>query len=95
MGSETMLSAQIHEYQKPLVIESISKPVDITGEAVFVKVGAAGLCHSDLHLMNGEWKDAIPLQLPKIPGHENAGWVEEIGDTMPEGLFKRELLAIF
>jgi propanol-preferring alcohol dehydrogenase len=94
--SETMLSARIHEYQKPLVIESVPKPANITGEAVLVKVGAAGLCHSDLHLMNGEWKNAIPLALPHIPGHENAGWIEEIGDKVPEGLFsKGELVAIF
>ena len=91
-----MLSARIHEYQKPLVVESIPKPSHIHGEAVLVKIGAAGLCHSDLHLMNGEWKDAIPLELPKTPGHENAGWVEEIGDTVPEGLFSEgELVAIF
>ena len=96
MSSGTMLSARIHEYQKPLVVESIPKPGNISGEAVLIKVGAAGLCHSDLHLMDGEWKDAIPLALPKIPGHENAGWVEEIGDTVPEGLFsKGELVAIF
>lgn len=91
-----MLSARIHEYQRPLVIEGVPKPSNVHGEAVLVRVGAAGLCHSDLHLINGEWKDAIPLALPKIPGHENAGWVEEIGDTVPEGLFnKGELVAIF
>lgn len=96
MSSETMLSARIHEYQKPLVVESVPKPSNITGEAVLIKVGAAGLCHSDLHLMNGEWKDAIPLALPKTPGHENAGWVEQVGNAVPEGLFsKGDLVAIF
>jgi propanol-preferring alcohol dehydrogenase len=96
IGTETMLTARIHEYQKPLVVESIPKPGGIRGEAVLVKVGAAGLCHSDLHLINGEWKDAIPLELPRIPGHENAGWVEEIGDTVPQGLFSNgDLVAIF
>jgi propanol-preferring alcohol dehydrogenase len=95
-GNKNMLSARIHEYQQPLVIESVPKPINIQGEAVLVRIGAVGLCHSDLHLINGEWKDAIPLALPKIPGHENAGWIEEIGDTVPEGLFsKGELVAIF
>jgi len=93
---ETMVSARIHEYQKPLVIESIPRPINIHGESVLVKVGAAGLCHSDLHLINGEWRNAIPIDLPKTPGHENAGWVEEIGDTVPDGLFRRgDLVAIF
>jgi propanol-preferring alcohol dehydrogenase len=91
-----MLCARIHAYQKPLVVEDIPKPSDANGEAVLVRIGAAGLCHSDLHLINGEWKDAIPLALPKIPGHENAGWVEQVGDTVPEGLFSRgDLVAIF
>jgi propanol-preferring alcohol dehydrogenase len=91
-----MLCARIHEYQRPLVVEDIPKPSNVSGEAVLVRIGAAGLCHSDLHLINGEWKDAIPLALPKIPGHENAGWVEGIGDTVPEGLFsKGDLVAIF
>lgn len=92
----TMLSARIHEYQKPLVVESIPRPSRIDGEGVLVRVGAAGLCHSDLHLMSGDWKDSIPLQLPKTPGHEVAGWVEEIGDTVPQGLFsKDDLVAVF
>ena len=96
MSKTEMLSARIHEYKGPLVIENIPTPANIHGEAVLVRVGAAGLCHSDLHLINGDWKDAIPLALPKIPGHENAGWVEAVGDTVPEGLFsKGELVAIF
>lgn len=95
-SNETMLAARIYEYQKPLVIENIPKPSSIHGEAVLVRIGGTGLCHSDLHLIKGEWKDAIPLQLPKIPGHENAGWIEEIGDTVPDGLFTRgEMAAIF
>jgi D-arabinose 1-dehydrogenase-like Zn-dependent alcohol dehydrogenase len=73
-----MLAARIHEYQKPLVIENISRIEKVQAESVLIKVGAAGLCPSDLHLINGEWKDAIPLPLPRTPGHETAGWVEEI-----------------
>ncbi|HZA69387.1 MAG TPA: alcohol dehydrogenase catalytic domain-containing protein [Nitrososphaeraceae archaeon] len=64
-----MLSARIHNYQEPLAIDNTSKP-KVHGEEVLVRVGAAGLCHSDLHLINGEWKDVLPLKLPKTPGHE-------------------------
>jgi propanol-preferring alcohol dehydrogenase len=93
---KTMVAARIHKYQEPLVVGSIPRPRVINGESVLVKVGAAGLCHSDLHLINGEWKDAIPLSLPKTPGHEIAGWVEEIGDNVPEGLLEKgDLVAIF
>ena len=90
-----MLSARIHEYQKPLIVENVSRP-SIKGEAVLVKVGGAGLCHSDLHLISGEWKNALPLSLPKTPGHEVAGWVEEVGESVPKGLFERgDLVAVF
>jgi propanol-preferring alcohol dehydrogenase len=90
-----MLSARIHEYQKPLVVENVKVP-SAQGEGVIVKVGGAGLCHSDLHLINGEWKDAMPLELPKTPGHEVAGWVEEVGDSVPKDMFERgDLVAVF
>lgn len=93
--AEHILSARIHEYQKPLVVESVQMPRP-RGEGVVVKVGGAGLCHSDLHLINGEWRDAIPLALPKTPGHEVAGTVEEIGDSVPKGICERgDLVAVF
>jgi propanol-preferring alcohol dehydrogenase len=82
-----MIAARIHEYQKPLVVERTQRPTIIGDESVLVRVGAAGLCHSDLHLINGEWKDAIPIQLPKTPGHEIAGWVEKVGNRVPDELF--------
>lgn len=91
-----MVSARLHEYQKPLVVEDVPKPARPTGEQVIVRVGAAGLCHSDLHLISGEWKDAIPISLPKTPGHEVAGWVEEVGESVPPNIFsKGELVAVF
>ena len=91
-----MLSARIHKYQVPLAIDNTLKP-KVHGEEVLVKVGAAGLCHSDLHLINGEWKDVLPIKLPKSPGHEIAGWIEEIGESVPETAQMREgdLVAVF
>ena len=96
-NSETMLSARIHEYQEPLEIDTVSKPKVAHGEEVLIRVGAAGLCHSDLHLINGEWKDVLPLKLPKTPGHEVAGWIEEIGESVPETAKMKEgdLVAVF
>lgn len=72
-NADTILSARLYEYQKPLVIDRIPKHTVTRGEEVLVKVGGAGLCHSDLHLINGKWKDAIPLHLPQTPGHEVSG----------------------
>jgi NADPH:quinone reductase-like Zn-dependent oxidoreductase len=86
---DTILSARIHKYQNPLTIEKIAKPTITSGQEVLVKVAASGLCHSDLHLISGEWKDVLPIPLPITPGHEVAGWVEEIGDSVPEGILDR------
>lgn len=96
-NSETMLSARIHEYQEPLEIDTVSKPKVAHGEEVLIRVGAAGLCHSDLHLISGEWKDVLPVKLPKTPGHEVAGWVEEIGESVPKTAEMKEgdLVAVF
>ena len=91
-----MISARVMEYQKPLNIENVDKPQIQHGHQVLLRVGSTGLCHSDLHLINGDWKNTIPLQLPIIPGHEIAGWVEEIGDLVPkEFLQKGDLVAVF
>lgn len=92
---EVMISARVHGYQKPLVVENVPRS-HARGEEVLVKVGGAGLCHSDLHLISGEWKDAIPLALPMTPGHEVAGWIEELGASVPAGLFNPgDLVAVF
>lgn len=93
---ENMLSARIHNYQKPLVLDNIEKPKIEHGDQVLLRVGATGLCHSDLHLIDGVWKEAIPLNLPIIPGHEIAGWVEEIGNTVPNGFIQKgDMVAVF
>jgi propanol-preferring alcohol dehydrogenase len=95
-NADTILSARLYEYQKPLVIDKIPKPTVTRGEQVLVKVGGAGLCHSDLHLINGEWKDVIPLHLPQTPGHEVSGWVEEIGESVPQGVLNEgDLVVVF
>ena len=79
-----LLSARIHEYKKPLVIDELQIPLAISGEQVLLRVAATGLCHSDLHLIDGELKDVIPLNLPNTPGREVAGWVEKAGDLVPQ-----------
>jgi len=95
-GESNISSARIHRYGSPLVIENNKKPVISSPEQVIIKVGATGLCHSDLHLINGDWQKTLPLNLPKIPGHEIAGWVEEIGSGVPVNSIKEgDLVVIF
>jgi NAD+-dependent secondary alcohol dehydrogenase Adh1 len=74
-----MKAARLHEYHQALKVEEIDEP-KITGPFdVIVKIGAAGLCRTDLHIQEGQWAEKSGVELPYVPGHENAGWVEEIG----------------
>ena len=46
---------------------------------VVVRIGGAGLCRTDLHIIDGWFADVIPAELPVVLGHENAGWVHAVG----------------
>jgi NAD+-dependent secondary alcohol dehydrogenase Adh1 len=74
-----MKAARLHNYHEALKVEQIDEP-KITGPLdVIVKIGAAGLCRTDLHIQEGQWAEKSGVVLPYVPGHENAGWVHEIG----------------
>lgn len=73
-----MRAYRLIEWQKPPRIEEVDVPEPGPGE-VLIKVGGAGMCHSDLHLM--EWEPGVmPFDPPFTLGHENAGWVERLGE---------------
>lgn len=69
-----MKAAVLYEYRQPLVVESIDIDAPRTGE-VRVRTVASGVCHSDYHIVKGEWTPPVPVVL----GHEAAGIVEEVG----------------
>jgi alcohol dehydrogenase, propanol-preferring len=71
-----MRAARLHEYGKPFEIEDVPDPEPGPGE-VLVRIGGAGVCHSDLHIAHGEVPGVVDG--PTILGHENAGWVEALG----------------
>lgn len=70
-----MQAAVIYKPNTPLVIEDIEIPDPGPGEVV-VKIMASGVCHSDWHVVKGEWGDR---QFPTILGHEGAGIIEATG----------------
>ena len=81
-----MKAAQLYAYDQEmnveLKIETVPDPVISDPGDVIVRVGAAGLCRTDLHIIEGVWRDVMDADgalLPYIMGHENAGWVEEVG----------------
>lgn len=69
-----MKAAILYEANKPLQVVDVEQEGPRAGEAR-VRVMATGICHSDWHIMNGDW----PLPLPMVLGHEAAGIVQEVG----------------
>jgi NAD+-dependent secondary alcohol dehydrogenase Adh1 len=77
-----MHAARLHAYHQPLVIEEVADPKIIEPFDIIVRTGAAGLCRTDLHIKWGEFEQEhkeAGIQLPYTPGHESAGWIEEVG----------------
>jgi len=72
-----MKAAVLHQTKTPLVIEDvqISKPGP---HEVLIRTSAAGVCHSDLHFVEGSY----PFPLPAVLGHESAGIVEQVGSEV-------------
>jgi NAD+-dependent secondary alcohol dehydrogenase Adh1 len=72
-------AVRLHTFHEMPVIDEVPEP-KISGPLdVIIKIGGAGVCRTDLHIMEGQWDAAMGTPLPYILGHENAGWVHEIG----------------
>ena len=77
-----MKAVRVHEYKKDPSIDDIAEPKLQGPLDVIVKIGVAGVCRTDLHIVNGDWADIQNPELPYVIGHENAGWVHEVGDAV-------------
>jgi NAD+-dependent secondary alcohol dehydrogenase Adh1 len=68
----------MRSYHQPL--ELIDRPVPELSRAneVLVRIGGAGVCATDLHAIEGLMEPA-GVRLPRVLGHENAGWIEDVG----------------
>lgn len=88
-----MKAAVLHQYDTTLtkpdfvVSEEVPEPKIEKQTDVIVRVGGAGVCRTDLHVIEGIWRQKVSVKLPYIMGHENAGWVEEVGNAVED--FKR------
>ncbi|MEV6415132.1 NAD(P)-dependent alcohol dehydrogenase [Kribbella sp. NPDC051718] len=77
-----MKAVRLHGYHQQPVVEDVPEP-KINGPLdVIIKIGGAGVCRTDLHIIEGQWADAMQPTLPYTIGHENAGWVHEIGSAV-------------
>ena len=73
-----MRAARMHAYNKPLVLEEVPIP-EIEPNEVLVKVGAAGMCRTDVQLLDGYFRPYAESTFPLTPGHEIAGTIDKIG----------------
>jgi alcohol dehydrogenase, propanol-preferring len=77
-----MKAAILHEFKQPLAIERTSDPKPADGE-VLLRVEACGVCHSDLHIADGDWPQFLPIvKKPLILGHEVVGRVVDKGTSV-------------
>lgn len=77
-----MRAARMHGYNQPLVLEEVPTP-EIAPNEVLLRVEAAGMCRTDVQMIDGYFKDYLPLPFPATPGHEIAGSIEALGDAVP------------
>ena len=72
-----MKAAVLREVNRPLEVEEVR--IDNPGpREILVRTGASGVCHSDLHFVEGLYTIAMPV----ILGHEASGTVEAVGDLV-------------
>ncbi|WP_419996164.1 NAD(P)-dependent alcohol dehydrogenase [Streptomyces boninensis] len=74
-----MKAIRLHAYDRHPTVEEVPEPVLSSPLDVIVEIGGAGLCRTDLHIIEGQWEQKSGVKLPYTLGHENAGWVRETG----------------
>lgn len=84
-----MLAARLVEAGKPLEVQEIPTP-NVVGDQVLIRIAGAGVCHSDLHILDMADALALPLTL----GHENTGYVARLGPDA-SGLEMEEPVAVY
>lgn len=83
-----MKAAVLHEYDEFLtksewlVCEDVPEPKLENSTDVIVRMAGVGVCRTDLHIIQGLWRNHVHQSLPHILGHENAGWVEDVGGSV-------------
>src|SRR6201996_7901931 len=77
-----MKAVRLQAYHKQPVIEDVPEPTAKGPLDVVVKIGGAGVCRTDLHIIDEQWASRSGVALPYTIGHENAGWVHEVGSAV-------------
>ena len=74
-----MKAVRLHRYGENPKVENVAEPELTHPLDVIVRIGGAGLCRTDLHIVEGQWREKSGVTLPYTLGHENAGWVHAVG----------------
>ena len=78
----TMRAVQVVGYHQNLEMTEVPVP-EATGPLdVVIRIGGAGVCRTDLHILEGQWAEKSQVTLPYTIGHENAGWVHAVGSAV-------------
>ena len=81
-GDLNMRAVQVVGYNQNLEMNDVAVP-EVTGpHDVIVRIGGAGVCRTDIHILEGQWAEKSNVDLPYTIGHENAGWVHAIGSAV-------------
>jgi propanol-preferring alcohol dehydrogenase len=88
-----MRALRLLAWKSDPVLEDVPEPVPGPGQVV-VRIGGAGACHSDLHLMREFDGGLLPWGPPFTLGHENAGWVHALGEGV-SGLEVGQPVAVY
>src|SRR4029453_1531867 len=76
-----MRAVRLHSFGEPPIVEEVPEPTASGPMDVVVRVGGAGLCRTDLHVLDGVFAD-LCLPPPFVMGHETAGWVHQVGPAV-------------
>jgi NAD+-dependent secondary alcohol dehydrogenase Adh1 len=77
-----MKAVQLSHYDRAPELVEVPEPKITDPLDVIVRIGGAGVCRTDLHIIEGQWMQKSGVSLPYTLGHENAGWVHEIGSAV-------------
>ena len=77
-----MRAVQVVGYHQNMEMKDVPEPKIESALDVIVKIGAAGVCRTDIHILEGQWEEKAGVTLPYTIGHENAGWVHAVGDAV-------------
>ncbi|WP_046469629.1 NAD(P)-dependent alcohol dehydrogenase [Allosalinactinospora lopnorensis] len=77
-----MKAVQLSNYDRTPEIADVAEPEAAAPLDVVVRIGGAGVCRTDLHIIEGQWAQKTGVSLPYTLGHENAGWVHAVGSAV-------------